>query len=204
MGSATVLLVVLAAGQAAESRPVPRRPGLTWVAADSLARKLQEAEGALSHAKAGQPARPRSVEVTETELNSYLNLTLGPKVPPELSNVAFQIVPGRLQGTGLLDLDKLKAKAPPQGPWSPLNLLTGLVAVDLKTQLSSQDGMGTLMVDEVRLGGVSIPISLLQQMVQGATRTRDNPGGFDLGAPFRLPYAIKRVRLGSGKAWLDF
>ena len=202
MGSATVVIALLAAGQAAESRPAPPRPGLTWVAADSLAKKLEEVGGAV--AKGGKPARRRSVEVTEAELNSYLNLTLGPKVPPELSNVAFQIVPGRLQGTGLLDLDKLKAKAPPQGPWSPLNFLAGLVAVDLRTQLPSKDGMGTFVVDEVRLGGVSIPVSLLQQVIQSATRTRENPAGFDLGAPFRLPYAIKRVRLGPGKAWLDF
>lgn len=199
-----LLVVALASGQAAPARPAPKRAGLTWVAADSLARKLEQIEGALARAKGGKPALPRSVEVTEAELNSYLNLTLGPKVPPELSEVAFRIEPGRLAGTGFLDLDRLKAKAPPQGPWNPLNFLSGLVAVDLKTQLPSRDGMGSFAVDEVRLGGVSIPVSLLQQVVLTATRTRENPAGFDLSAPFRLPYAVRQVRLEPGRAWLDF
>jgi hypothetical protein len=202
MSGALLLVATLASGQAPDARPAPRRAGLTWAAADSLARKLAEAEAAAAAPR--KAVRGRSVEVTETELNSYLNLTLGPKVPPELSEVAFEIAPGRLLGKGLLDLDRLKAKAPPQGPWSPLNFLSGLVAIDLKTQLPSKDGVGSFTIDEVRLGGVSIPVSLLQQVVSSATRTRENPGGFDLAAPFRLPYAIKAVRLEPGRAWLDF
>lgn len=188
--------------QAADSRSPPQRAGLTWAAADSLARKLGEIENAL--AKPARRKLPSSVEVSATELNSYLNLTLGPKMPPELSDVVFAIEPSRLAGTGVVDLDRLKAKMPPQGPWSPLNFLSGRVAVDLRTQLPSRDGMGTFAVEEVRLGGISLPISLLQQAVLQATRTRENPAGFDLGAPFRLPYAVRQVRLEAGKAWLDF
>jgi hypothetical protein len=195
-----LLLAALVLGQ--DSRPAPRRPGLTWAAADSLARKLAEIESA--PVKPGQARARSSVPVSAAELNSYLNLTLAPKLPPELSEVAFAIEPGRLAGSGLVDLDRLKAKAPPQGPWSPLSFLSGRVAVDLKTQLPSRDGMGSFLVDEVRLGGVSLPVSLLQQVVLSATRTRDNPAGFDLSAPFRLPYAVRQVRLEPGKAWLDF
>ncbi len=197
-----MLLAALVAGQSADPRPAPRNPGLTWSAADALARKLAEIESALS-----KPAKKKvrsSVEVSAAELNSYLNLTLGPKMPPELSEVAFAIEPSRLAGTGLVDLDRLKSKMPPQGPWSPLNFLSGRVPVDLKTQLPSRDGMGNFVVEEVRLGGISLPVSLLQQAVLQATRTRENPTGFDLQAPFRLPYAVRQVRLEAGKAWLDF
>jgi hypothetical protein len=202
MSPFVVLAAALVAGQSADPRPAPRSPGLTWSAADALARKLAEIESAL-----GKPAKPKvrsSVEVSANELNSYLNLTLGPKMPPELSEVAFAIEPSRLAGTGLVDLDRLKAKMPPQGPWSPLNFLSGRVVVDMRTQLPSRDGMGSFAVEEVRLGGISLPVSLLQQAVLQATRTRENPTGFDLSAPFRLPYAVKQVRLEAGKAWLDF
>jgi hypothetical protein len=78
------------------------------------------------------------------------------------------------------------------------------VAVDLKAQLPSRDGMGKFVVEEVRLGGVSLPVSLLQQVVLSATRNKDNPGGIDLSAPFRLPYSVRQVRLEPGRAWLDF
>jgi hypothetical protein len=197
-----VLVSAMLAGQAGDLRPAPRRSGLTWAAADALARKLAEAESAPVR-PGRRKARP-PVEVSAAELNSYLNLTLGPKVPPELSEVAFAIEPGRLAGTGLVDLDRLKGKMPPQGPWSPLNFLSGRVAVDLKTRLPSREGMANFAVEEVRLGGVSLPVSLLQQVVLQATRTRENPAGFDLSAPFRLPYAVRQVRLGAGRAWLDF
>jgi hypothetical protein len=197
-----LLLTAQLAGQATEPRPAPKRTGITWAAADSLARKLIGIESA--PARRGKAKVPPSMEVSAEELNSYLNLTLGPKMPPELSDVVLAIESGRLAGTGLVDLDRIKAKVPPQGPWSPLNFLSGRLAVDLKTQLPSHDGMGTFMVEEVRLGGVSLPVSLVQQVVLSATRTRDNPAGFDLSAPFRLPYAVRQVRLEPGKAWLDF
>jgi len=197
-----VFAAALVAGQTTDPRPAPKIPGLTWSAADALARKLTEIEGAL--AKPAKRKVPSSVEVSATELNSYLNLTLGPKMPPEVSEVAFAIEPSRLAGAGLVDLDRLKAKMPPQGPFSPLNFLSGRVAVELKTQLPNRDGMGNFVVEEVRLGGISLPVSLLQQVVLQATRTRENPAGFDLQAPFRLPYAVKQVRLEAGKAWLDF
>jgi hypothetical protein len=143
--------------------------------------------------------------VTEPELNSYLNLTLGPKMPPELSDVAFRIEPSRLVGTGLLDLDRLKSKMQaPASPFNPLSLLGGRVAVDLKTALPTGNGVGAFQVQELTLGGVSLPVSLVQQIVQSSTRTRENPAGFDLQAPFRLPFAVKQVRLGAGKAWLDY
>jgi hypothetical protein len=201
--SALVLLATaLLVGQAADPRPAPGRAGINWAAADSLARKLAGIENA--PARPGKAKVRSSLEVSATELNSYLNLTLGPKMPPELSDVAFAIEPGRLAGTGLVDLDRLKAKMPPQGPWSPLNFLSGRVAVDLKTQLPSGDGVGNFVVEEVRLGGVSLPISLVQQVVLSATRNRENPAGFDLSAPFRLPYAVRQVRLEPGRAWLDF
>jgi hypothetical protein len=202
MGLSVFLVAALLVGQGAESRPSPRRPGLSWAAADSLAAKLAEIERVAAKRKQGR-VRP-SVPVSAAELNSYLNLTLGPKVPPELSEVIFAIEAGRLAGTGLVDLDRLKAKAPPQGPWSPLSFLSGRVAVDLKAQLPSRDGMGNFVVDEVRLGGVSLPVSLLQQVVLSATRNKANPGGFDLSAPFRLPYSVRQVRLEPGRAWLDF
>lgn len=204
MTAGLLLAAALASPLATPARPAPTRPGLTWAAADSLARKIGVVERALAEAKGARPALPRTLEVSEGELNSYLNLTLGPKVPPELSQVAFRIEAGRLAGTGLVDLDRLKAKVPASGPLNPLSLLGGLVAVDLKARLASQDGVASFAFDEIRLAGVSLPVAILQQAVLSATRTRENPAGFDLGAPFRLPYAIKQVRLEPGRAWLSF
>jgi hypothetical protein len=198
-----ILVAASAAGGQGESRPAPTGTGLSWAAADSLAGKLARIEAAARKA-IKPPAKPQSMEVSESEVNSYLNLTLGPKMPPELSEVAFRIEPNRIAGTGLVDLDKLKAKIPSSGPFNPLSFLGGRVPVDLKTQLPTENGMGSLVVEELSLGGVSLPMSLIQQIVLSATRTRENPRGFDVQMPFRLPNDVKKVRLGTGKAWLDY
>jgi hypothetical protein len=202
MTALALVVTALLVGQAGPPRPAPRQPGLTWAAADSLARKLADIESV--SVRPGRPGVRSSVEVSAAELNSYLNLTLGPKMPPELSEVVFAIEAGRLVGTGVVDLDRLKAKAPPQGTFNPLNFLSGQVGVDLKVHLPTRDGTGSLVVEEARLGGVSLPVSLLQPFVLSATRTRENPGGFDMSAPFRLPYGVRQVRLEPGRAWLDF
>ena len=42
------------------------------------------------------------------------------------------------------------------------------------------------------------------QMVATATRSPRYPNGWDIHAPFRLPYAARRVRLEPGRAVLEF
>lgn len=203
MVAAVLLLAGPQAGRVEAARPAPPRAGLTWAAADALEAKLAQIERVAAKARrTGAPAR--SVEVTEPELNSYVNLTLGPKIPPELSEVSLRIEPNQIAGVGMLDLDRLKAKIPSSGPFNPLSFLGGRVPVDLKTGLPTANGMGTLAVKELTLGGVSIPMSLVQQVVMSATKNRDNPGGFDVQSPFPLPFQVKQVRLGAGKAWLDY
>jgi hypothetical protein len=49
-----------------------------------------------------------------------------------------------------------------------------------------------------------VPISLLHQIVSSTTKTEDLPDGFDIRAPFRLPYSLRQVRIEPGRAYLDF
>ena len=49
-----------------------------------------------------------------------------------------------------------------------------------------------------------VPISVLEQLVLSATKNDANPEGFDIHAPFRLPYSVNRLRLEPGRALLDF
>lgn len=197
MGSLAVLLLLLAAPQAAPAaRPAPARPGLSWEDADALARKIAEMERRFHGGKA---APAPTVQVTEAELNSYLNLSV--QMPPGVSAVDVRLEEANVAAKGLVDLDRVQGR-----PWGrgPLSLLTGVVAVELKARLGSQDGLGTLDIQEARLGALPIPVSLLEQLVASFTRTPEQPQGFDIRTPFRLPYAMRRVRLQPGRALLDF
>ena len=143
------------------------------------------------------------MRVTESELNSYLNLTLGAKIPREVRDVQVKLEQERLQATGLVDLDQVKSKVAVSS-LNPLLLMSGFVPVLLRGRFVNRDGFGSIIWEDVRVNAWSIPIGMLEELVARSTRKPDNPDGIDISAPFRLPYSVRRVRLEPGRAFLDF
>ena len=191
------LTLLLAAQAAATAMP---RTVRSKAQADSFAAKLES----LSAARGGDKKSARSVEVTEGELNSYLNLTLASDLPAGLTDVELQLDRDRLHALGDVDIDQVKRHMGRLSPWNPLSLLTGRVPLELTGRYSSaEDGFGRVEIQEARAAGVPIPLTLLEQMVAGATRTSADPDGFDIHAPFRLPHPVRRVRVMPGRAILD-
>jgi hypothetical protein len=199
---ALLLLAPVASAEQAP-RPVPR-PGLSWAEAEALDRKLTAIER--QRVVAPRKSRPETVTVTESELNSYLNLTMAEKLPKEVKDLQVRLLEHeRLQANGLVDLDKVKAKvAATSSSWNPLLLMGGFVPVQLRGRLVNRDGFGSIIWEDVQVNAWSLPVSLLEQMVASATKKPDNPEGFDISAPFRLPYSVRRVRLELGRAFLEF
>jgi hypothetical protein len=195
------VLLALAGPQAPSSpdvRPAPPRAGLSWNEADSLARKIEEVEGL--H-RAGKKVPKQTVLVTEGQLNSYLNLTLGMKALRGVKDLDVHFESERLAARALVDLQQIPIKGS-LGFFG--GLLGGSVPVELRGRLPNKDGQGTMEVEELRLSGYSMPQAVLAQIVSASTRNAQNPSGFDINAPFRLPYAVKRVRFEPGKAFVEF
>jgi hypothetical protein len=80
-----VVLAVAACAVAGSARPQAQSPtsGPSVAAAESLARKLTSIEAR----KRQKVTKPGTVEVTEHELNSYLNLKLAEDMPTGISDV---------------------------------------------------------------------------------------------------------------------
>jgi hypothetical protein len=198
-----VVVAVIAAGCAVVGSARAQAPappsGPTVAAAESLARKLTSIEAR----KRQKVTKPGTVEVTEHELNSYLNLKLKEDMPTGISDVQVSMQRERLQATGQVDLDKLDVKKG-ASPFSPLNLLSGKVPVLLRGRLLGQDGFGNVQIEEVQLATIPVPVSVLGRLIATSTRNERNPEGFDINAPFRFPYSVKRVRIEPGRALLDF
>lgn len=182
-------------------RRAPAPSGLSWAEADALAETLEQVERRF---KAGKPLRREPLVVTEVQLNSYLNLTLGPKLPPGISELEVQMTGGGLLVQGKVDLDRVPLKRPSDGGFSMLRFLSGVVPVVLSGRLKGQDGLGAIDLQEAHLAGVSLPIALVAQLVSTASRTAELPQGFDIHAPFPLPYAMRRVRFEPGRAVVEF
>jgi hypothetical protein len=200
MWCCAVPLVAVLLGRAGQAPPAP---ALSAAEAQSLADKLAAIE---RRVQAGKPPRKEPVTVSEGELNSYLNLTLAPKLPKGLSDVVVHFDRDRLQGRGLLDLDLVQGRVPTAGGLGAMmGLLSGRVPVEAGGKLKSAEaGFGIFEIDSLHLSTFPVPMNLLEQLVASATRSPDYPEGFDIRSPFRLPYSLKRIRLEPGRALLEF
>jgi hypothetical protein len=176
-------------------------PGLSWEDADQIADTVARLERRL---KAGKPASREPITVTERQVNSYVTLALGSRLPPSVTGLSLRFEPQRLAASGTLDLDAVRSKLPQGGASSLLAFLSGTVPVVLKGRLQAAQGEGKLELEEATVGGISLPASLLSQMVAQATRSAKQPEGVDILAPFPLPWTARSVRLETGRAVVEF
>lgn len=201
MGTRFLVAVLLAAPAWGNDAPAPARAPLSWAEAQSLGRKLERIEKR-NQAK-GKRGR-KTVLVTQGELNSYLNLAFASQMLPGLSDVDFRLEVERIHARGLLDLERVRGNVPTPPPLSPLAYLRGKVPIELAGRLETRDGYGTIEVEEASIASVPVPVSFLEQIVSSTTKSASDPDGFDIHAPFRLPYAVNRVRVERARAFLDF
>jgi hypothetical protein len=183
---------------------VPTEAALSWAEARSFARKLEQLEQLERGGRPGPRPAQRPVVVTEGELNSYLNLSLGDKMPAGLADVKLALDSDRIAARAVVDLERVRGRAPASGPWSPLSYLSGRVPLEVKGRYrNAQEGFGALEVEQILLASFPVPVSLLEQLVSAAS-SRDEGRRIDIQAPFRLPYAAKRLRVQKGQARLEF
>ncbi|MCM2256806.1 MAG: hypothetical protein NDJ94_14195 [Vicinamibacteria bacterium] len=198
MGTYLLALLLLQAPGARPAAP----PGLSWNEADALAARLGDLEA--RYKKGERPKKGmRPVGVGQSELNSYLNLTLGPKLPKGVTGVNFRLDRDRLEGRGTVDLAQVGKDVKLDGSVSALAFF-GAVPLEFVGTLRSENGFGTFVLETVRLGSFPVPPSVVADLIRRNTKGADYPDGFDLLAPFRLPYSVSRVRLEPGRAVLEF
>jgi hypothetical protein len=200
---ALILTLAAAAGTASPMPLPPAGDALSRDQAEALRVKVLELERRARRTRSRRTVLT-SVQVTQGELNSYVNLVLGPQLPAGLRDVEFRLDDGHIKARGMVDLDRVKNQMGATSFWNPLTLLSGMVSVELAGRLKTEDGFGAFAIDGIRLGPMAIPAPLLAQLVASATRTRQNPAGFDILSPFRLPYGLKKVRVQPGRVALDY
>src|SRR5688572_9656292 len=195
------LILALAAAGSQSMPTAPRSGPLSWDQANSLTRKLESIE----KRRMEKSRKKQTVLFTQGEVNSYLNLTYAEKLPKGLKDVEVRLDRDRILAKGLVNIDRVKGKVGNGGGgFGPLSFLSGDVPVEIMGKLTSKDGFGLIQWETVYLASMRLPVSALEQLVLSATKTETNPEGFDIHAPFRLPYSVNRLRLEPGRALLDF
>ena len=188
----TMLTVVLAGSLAAAADVV-----LTKEAAESFREKLQTINAnSLVEARA-----PRVTSFDEAEVNSYLRYLAGGQIPNGLVDPYITIEgDGHLSGRATVDLDAVKRERQSSGWFDPFSFLTGRLPVSAEATLTASNGVGRFQVESAKVGGIPVPLSVLQDLVSYYSRTPENPQGFDLDEPFDLPLRIKAVQVESAEA----
>jgi hypothetical protein len=175
---------------------------VSLVKAQVMAGKIAALEKQATLAK---PARKAPMSVSDAEVNSYVNLTRGSEMPKGLSDVMVRFQRDRLAVRGLLDLDSLRGRAAlPEGLDGLLSFVSGKVPVEVTGRLRIvSEGVGAFAIEDAHLASLPVSATVIERLTLWATKSPRYPEGLDIHAPFRLPYALKRVRIEPGRALLD-
>ncbi len=142
----------------------------------------------------------RTTTMTDNEVNAYLKFLAGSQVPVGIVEPMLHAAGGgRVTGRALVDLDAVRTQK--KRAWTdPLGYLMGRLPVAAAGTLTTKDGVGRFVLESADISGVTMPKSLLQELLSYYSRTPENPAGINMDEPFQLPAAIREIRIGQGSA----
>jgi hypothetical protein len=164
--------------------------------ADLMRKKLATIV-ARSEQKTAQKPSPLRTTFTDREANAYFKVDGPDFLPPGVLSPEVTIDQGgKVSARAMVDLEKaLQASA-----FNPLSWLGGTTEVTASGTVKGENGKGLLQIERATLSGISIPKSVLQQVVSYYTRSPENPNGFNIDEPFELPSKIRSVETAKGQA----
>jgi hypothetical protein len=80
-----------------------------------------------------------------------------------------------------------------------MRLLTGRLPVSTTGTLRSGAGSARYELESAEVSGVTVPKSLLQQVLSYYSKNPEDPDGLSLDEPFPLPARIERIEIGTGE-----
>jgi hypothetical protein len=193
-------LVLLACVTALAAAPLAARQSQTFSRqdADRFRTKLDKITS-LGTATA-RPGGAVSTVMSDTEVNAYLRYHAADQIPAGIVEPTLRALGGgRVSGRAVVDLDAVRTQKK-RGWLDPLSYLTGSVPLTASGTLVTSGGVGRFQLEGAELGGVSVPKSLIQELLTYYSRTSENPSGINMDDPFELPAHIREIRVDEGRA----
>jgi hypothetical protein len=145
-------------------------------------------------------AKTETTRLTDTEVTSYLRYNGSAQVPTGIVEPTLTALgDGRVGGNAIVDLDAVR-KQKERGWTDPMAYLTGRLPLRATGKLITQGGVGRFQLESAEVSGVSIPKSVLQELLSYYSRTPENPNGINMDDPFDLPSKIREIQVGKGEA----
>jgi hypothetical protein len=154
----------------------------------------------LGNTPRGRARAAQSTVISDAEINSYLRFHAQDQIPvgvvdPVINAHGNGIVSGR----AIVDLDAVR-KQKQRGWLDPMGYLTGRMPLTARGRLTTKDGMGRFELESAELSGVSIPKTVVQELLTYYSRTPEDPDGINMDDPFELPAQIREIRVAPGAA----
>ncbi|HXW08721.1 MAG TPA: hypothetical protein VD833_26055 [Vicinamibacterales bacterium] len=152
-------------------------------------------------ARARSAAAPRqTTPLTDTEVNAFLRHHAKSQIPVGIVEPTLSALgEGRVGGRALVDLDAVRTQKQ-RGWMDPLAYLTGRLPVTARGRLHTEDGVGRFELESAEISGISVPKSVLQELLAHYSRSPENPSGISMDDPFELPSRIREIKVGKGEA----
>jgi hypothetical protein len=193
----SILVVALCGGAVAVQ--LGAQPRLTKQDADRFQTKLVQivTYGNTAPARA---AKARSTAVSDAEVNAYLRFHAKEQIPVGIVEPTLNALgDGRVGGRAIVDLDAVRTQK--QRGWlDPLGYLTGRMPIIATGRLHTKDGIGRFELHSAEISGVTIPKTVLQELLSFYSRTPEKPEGINMDDPFELPSRIREIRVATGQA----
>jgi hypothetical protein len=150
--------------------------------------------------KTAAAAPSQTTQITDSELNAYFKYNAKEQIPVGIVDPTINAVgDGRLTGRATVDLDAVRTQK--QRGWlDPMAYLTGRLPITASGTLSTQNGIGKFNLESAEISGVSIPKSVLQELLSHYSRSKENPAGINMDDPFELPARIREIRVSQAQA----
>lgn len=155
---------------------------------------------ALGNQKQARPSGPVTTPISDAEINAYLEYGAKAQVPAGIVEPRLNALgEGRVGGQATVDLDAVR-KQKQRGWLDPMLYLTGSLPLTASGMLVTKDGVGRFQLESAQISGVSVPKSLLQELLGYYSRTPENPAGISMDDPFELPARIREIQVQRGQA----
>jgi hypothetical protein len=157
---------------------------------------------AFGNQKQARASGPVSTPITDAELNAYFEYGAKEQIPSGIVEPRLNAVgDGRVSGQATVDLDVVR-KQKQRGWLDPMSYLTGSLPITASGLLITKDGVGRFQLESAQVSGVSVPKSLLQELLAYYSRNAERPNGISMDDPFELPARIREIQVQRGQAMI--
>ena len=139
-----------------------------------------------------------TIRVSEIEMESFVLFWMEEDIPPRVDSIDVRVTDGIISAETELTFDAENRT----GNVIVDTLFEGTHTIFAEGALSGDDGRGRFELREVRLDGLSVPLVVIDVLVEGFVKSRYPD--VDLDAPFTIPWGIEQIRLTPGIAEIGY